>query len=104
MALPSRRAYLSVAVGVVVVVVVGVMSDSGGSRKGREPVGEAWFVEGRRWNLTPAIRRKVYDMILVSVRLSNWCWWYCGSGARGAGWWEGTGRDRSGRPVELRGS
>lgn len=70
MALPSRRAYLSVAVGVVVVV-VGVMSDSGGSRKGREPVGEAWFVEGRRWNLTPAIRRKVYDMILVSVRLSN---------------------------------
>lgn len=77
-ALPSRRAYLSVFVGVVAVdfgidagvgVVVEVIVDSGGSRKGREPVGEAWFVEGRRWNLTPAIRRKVYDLVLVSSRL-----------------------------------
>jgi hypothetical protein len=51
---------LGVLVGVVAVaVVVGVMVDNGGSRKGRAPVGEAWFVEGRRWNLTPAIRRKV---------------------------------------------
>lgn len=73
-ALPSRRAYLSVFVGVVVV--VGMMSDSGGSRKGREPVGEAWFVEGRRWNLTPAIRRNVYDMVLVSSR--KWCWSFGG--------------------------
>lgn len=86
-ALPSRRAYLSVFVGVVAVdfdvgvaVVVVVTVDSGGSRKGREPVGEAWFVEGRRWNLTPAIRRKVYDMILVSPRLPAWCW-CCGGDA-----------------------
>lgn len=41
-ALPSRRAYLSVFAEVAaLVVVVGVMTDSGGSRKGREPVGEA---------------------------------------------------------------
>lgn len=58
--LPSRRACLSLlVVAAFVVVVVGVRADRGGSRKGRAPVGEAWFVEGRRWNLTPAIRRKV---------------------------------------------
>lgn len=80
-ALPSRRAYFSVFVGavvaagvivvvvVVVIVVVGVMADSAGRRKGREPVGEAWFVEGRRWNLTPAIRRKVCEVSVVSSRL-----------------------------------
>lgn len=71
--LPSSRVYLSVFVGVVVVVVVDVMADSAGSRKGREPVGEAWFVEGRRWNLTPAIRRKVYHVDLVSSKLPKWC-------------------------------
>lgn len=85
-ALPSRRAYLSVFVGaaavVVVLVVRGAMVDSAGSRKGREPVGEAWFVEGRRWNLTPAIRRKVYHMNRVSLKLPKWCW-YFGGDARG---------------------
>lgn len=79
--LPSSRAYLSVFVGAVVVV-VDVMADSAGSRKGREPVGEAWFVEGRRWNLTPAIRRKVYHIGLVSLKLPKWCW-YFGGDARG---------------------
>lgn len=68
MALPSRRAYLSVFVWVVVVV-VGVIDGRAGSRKGRAPVGEAWFVEGRRWNLTPAIRRKAYCVFTVSSRL-----------------------------------
>ena len=66
-ALPSSRAYLSVLV--VVVLVVGVIVGNGGSRKGRAPVGEAWFVEGRRWNLTPAIRRKVCEGSVVSYRL-----------------------------------
>lgn len=88
-ALPSRRAYLSVFFGVVAVdidvaVVVGVMVESGGSRKGREPVGEAWFVEGRRWNLTPAIRRKVYHIVLVSSKLPKRCWYTGGGDARGA--------------------
>lgn len=81
-ALPSRRAYLSVFVGVVAVdvaVVVGVMVDSGGSRKGREPVGEAWFVEGRRWNLTPAIRRKVYQYSFGQLEVTQTVlvfWWW----------------------------
>lgn len=83
MDLPSSRAYLSVFWGVVVVVVVvGVMAVSAGSRKGREPVGEAWFVEGRRWNLTPAIRRKVYHIGLVSSKTPKWSW-YFGGDARG---------------------
>lgn len=65
--LPSRRAYLSAVVVVVGgFVVVGVMVENGGRRKGRAPVGEAWFVEGRRWNLTPAIRRKVCEICVVS--------------------------------------
>ena len=32
----------------------------GGRRKGRAPVGEAWFVEGTMRNWTPAILRKVW--------------------------------------------
>lgn len=61
------------------------MVDSAGSRKGREPVGEAWFVEGRRWNLTPAIRRKVCHMNRVSLKLPKWCWYLGGDARRAEG-------------------
>lgn len=56
-------------VGFVTALLVGCVDDCfsgvdvgvvGGRRKGNEPEGEAWLLEGTRWTSTPAMRRNVW--------------------------------------------
>jgi hypothetical protein len=67
----TEEGWEEVPVLIQVLILVGEV-DVGGRMKGSAPVGEAWFVDERTLNRTPAILRKVFKTRRERLVLVYW--------------------------------